>query len=413
MIYGEVTLTIIDNDKKVKIRKKNTIVNLSALLPLITSTTSTAGSIITPYIQTNAGNIPVTYSVQPYESGYVFIFTGSFSQPSNIISAFLYPSSLSTFQQPIASIVYSREITGVTSIEWAIYVDDATGLLYNALLPNIITSTNFLSALYADDGNTNALLTLGAYQHYVYAYFSDATISKAINYINAHYFTFIDYTTSPSAITIGNNFALQLVPASTGQHTVFYYLWNSQNFTMQFSFSSGSSPLADGFVVCMYATTPPIALNTSSVTGMTNGTLAYGEGNQICVEFDPYSSQPISVTQWNGSGYVSTLLSSSGAGTGTSMTANDIFVLEITVSGTTMTVTVTDVTANKTIASQSVTLPFTPPSYGYAIITARNENDYANWSLVNIVDWYPYSIQIPTSYVSPQLLPITAIFNTD
>jgi hypothetical protein len=95
------------------------------------------------------------------------------------------------------------------------------------------------------------------------------------------------------------------------------------------------------------------------------------------------------------------------------MTAGDVFVITITVSGTTMTITVSDVTANKTIASQTVTLPFTPPSIGYAIVTARNVNDYANWSLVNIQNWYPYSVQIPVSYTSPQLLPITATYNTD
>jgi hypothetical protein len=146
---------------------------------------------------------------------------------------------------------------------------------------------------------------------------------------------------------------------------------------------------------------------------MTNGYLAYGSGNQIVVEFDPYSSQPISVTWWTESGYQQTILASSGSGSGTSMTAGDVFVITITVSGTTMTITVSDVTANKTIASQTVTLPFTPPSVGYVIVTTRTGGNYANWSLVNIQDWYPYSAQLAINYTSPQLLPVTATYNKD
>jgi hypothetical protein len=95
------------------------------------------------------------------------------------------------------------------------------------------------------------------------------------------------------------------------------------------------------------------------------------------------------------------------------MTAGDIFEISIQVSGTTMTITVTDLTANKIIASQTVTLPFTPPSTYYVIVTARTSGNYANWSLVRIQNWYPYSVSIPVNYTSPQLLPITAIYNTD
>jgi len=408
-IHGEATLYT----TKGKIIKHNTIVNLSLLLNIIAYTTSTPSSIQTPFIQTNAGTANATYSIQQYENGYVLIFTATFQQPINIINATLYSYSMSLFKQPLASITYTQGITGVTQIEWAIYVQDDTGVLPNLIPPQIIPSTNFLEALYVDDNNANALLNLNNYSRYLYAYFQDPTNGNPITYLNTHYFTFLDYITTPSAVTINNKFALQLVPASTIQHTVFYYISSSQNLTMQFTFSSGSSPVADGFAICLYSTTPPIAFNTASVSGMTNGYLAYGSGNQIVVEFDPYSSQPISVTWWTESGYKQTILASSGSGSGTSMTAGDTFEISIQVSGTTMTITVSDVTANKTIASQTVTLPFTPPSIGYAIVTARNVNDYANWSLVNIQNWYPYSVQIPVNYTSPQLLPITATYNTD
>ena len=408
-IHGEVTLYTTEG----KIIKHNTIVNLSVLLNLVAYTKSTPSTIETPIISTNGGTANATYSVQQYENGYVFIFTATFQQPINIISAFLYPYSMSLFKQPLASIVYTREITGVTQIEWAIYIQDKTGVLLNLILPQIIPSTNFAEMLYVDDNNINALLNLNNYSRYLYAFFNDTTANNPITYLNTHFFTFLDYTTTPSAVTINNNFALQLVPASGSQHTVFYYLWNSQNLTIQFTFSSGSSPLADGFAICLYSTTPPIAFNTASISGMTNSTLAYGSGNQIVVEFDPYSSQPISVTWWTSSGYKQTILASSGSGSGTSMTAGDIFVISIQVSGTTMTITVTDLTANTTIASQTITLPFTPPSVGYVIVTARNGGNYANWSLVRIQNWYPYSVQIPVNYKSSQLLPITATYNGD
>ena len=408
-IHGEVTLYT----TKGKIIKRNTIVNLSVLLNLVAYTTSTPSSIETPIMQTNAVTANATYSIQQYENGYVLIFTATFPQPINVISPTLYPYSMSLFKQPLASITYTQEITGVTQIEWVIYVQDDTGVLPNLIPPQIIPSTNFLEALYVDDGNMNALLNLNNYSRYLYAYFQDTTNGNPITYVNARYFTFLDYTTTPSAVTINKNFALQLVPASGSQHTVFYYISSSQNLTMQFTFSSGSSPLADGFAICLYSTTPPIAFNTSTPSGMTNGTLAYGSGNQIVVEFDPYSSQPISVTWWTESGYKQTILASSGSGSGISMTAGDIFEISIQVSGRSMTITVSDITANKTIASQTVTLSFTPPSTGYAIVTARNAGSYANWSLVNIEDWYPYSVQIPVNYTSPQLLPITATYNTD
>ena len=408
-IHGEATLYT----TKGKIIKRNTIVNLSVLLNLVAYTTSTPSSIKTPFIETNEGSSNATYSVQQYENGYVFIFTATFPQPIDIINAMLYSYSISLFKQPLASIIYTEEITGVITIEWAIYVEDNTGVLLNLIPPQIIPSTNLLEALYVDDNNANALLNLNNYSRYLYTYFQDPTNGNPITYLNVHFFTFVDYTTTPSAVTINNNFALQLVPTSTTQHTVFYYIWGSQNLTMQFTFSSGSSPLADGFAICVYSTTPPIAFNTSTPSGMTNGYLAYGSGNQIVVEFDPYSSQPISVTWWTELGYKQTILASSGSGTGTSMTAGDIFEISIQVSGTTMTITVSDITANKTIASQTVTLPFTPPSTGYVIVTARNVNDYANWSLVRIEEWYPYSVQIPVNYTSPQVLPITATYNTD
>jgi len=408
-IHGKVTLYTI----KGKIIKRNTIVNLSVLLNLVAYTTSTPSSIQTPLIQTNAGTANATYSIQQYENGYVLIFTATFQQPINLINATLFPYSMSLFKQPLASITYTQEITGVTQIEWAIYVQDDTGVLPNLIPPQTIPSTNFLEALYVDDNNVNALLNLNNYSRYLYAYFQDLTNGNPITYLNVRFFTFLNYTTAPSAVTINNNFALQLVPASGSQNTVFYYIWSSQNLIMQFTFSSGSSPLGDGFAICLYSTTPPIAFNTASVSGMTNGNLAYGSGNQIVVEFDPYSSQPISVTWWTSSGYKQTILASSGSGSGTPMTAGDTFILTIKVSGTSMTITVTDLTANKTIASQTVTLPFTPPSVGYVIVTARNGGDYANWSLIKIGDWYPYSVYIPINYTSPQLLPITATYNTD
>jgi len=393
--------------------KHNTIVNLSLLLNLVAYTTSTPSSIQTPIIQTNGGTANATYSVQQYENGYVLIFTATFSQPINIISASLYPFSMSLFKLPLASVTYTKEITGVTQIEWAIYIQDPTGVLLNLIPPQIIPSTNFAEMMYVDDNNANALLPLNNYSRYLYAYFTDPTNGNPITYLNVHFFTFMRYTTTPSAVTINNNFALQLVPASRGQTTVFYFLWNSQNFTMQFTFSSGSSPPADGFAICLYSTTPPIAFNTVIVNGMQNSDVAYGSGNQIVVEFDPYDSQPISVTWWTSSGYKQTLLSVSGSGSGTPMTAGDIFEISIQVSGTTMTITVTDLTANKVIASQTVTLPFTPPSIYYVIVTARNGGYYANWSLVKIQNWYPYSVQIPVNYTSPQLLPVTATYESD
>jgi len=408
-IRGEVTLYT----TKGKIIKRNTIVNLSVLLNLIAYTTSTPSSILTPLIQTNAGSANATYSLQQYENGYMIIFTATFQSPINIISAFLYPYSMSLFKQPLASVTYTKEVTGVTQIEWAIYVQDDTGVLLNLIPPQIIPNTNFAEMMYVDDNNANALLNLNNYSRYLYAYFQDPTNSNPITYLNIHFFTFLHYTTTPSAVTINNKFALQLVPASGGQNAVFYFLWNSQNFRMQFTFSSASSPPADGFTICLYSTTPPIAFNTSTPSGMQNGTLAYGSGDQIVVEFDPYASQPISVTWWTSSGYKQTLLSVSGAGTGVSMTAGDIFEISIQVSGTTMTITVTDLTTGTTIASQTVTLPFTPPSTYYVIVTTRTGGNYANWSLVNIQSWYPYSIQLSINYTSPQLLPITATYNTD
>ena len=396
-----------------KVIKRNSIINLSVLLNLIAYTRSTPSSIQTPFIQTNGGTANATLSVQQYENGYVLIFTATFQSPINIISAFLYPYSMSIFKQPLASVSYTKEITGVTQIEWAIYVQDDTGVLTNLIPPQIIPSTNFAETMYVTDNNANALLNLNNYNHYLYTYFQDPTNGNLITYINIHFFTFLKYTTTPSATTINNNFALQLVPASQSQTTVFYFIWNSQNFRMQFTFSSGTSPPADGFAICLYSSTPPIAFNSATVSGMQNSNVAYGSGNQIVVEFDPYDSQPFSVTWWTSSGYKQTILSVSGSGSGTPMTAGDIFEISIQVSGTTMTITVTDLTANKVIASQTVTLPFTPPSTYYVIVTARNGGNYANWSLVNIQNWYPYSVQIPVNYTSPQLLPITATYNTD
>jgi len=393
-IYGEITLYT----SKGKIVKHNTIVNLSLLLNLIAYTKSTPSNIKTPLIQTNAGTINVNYTIQQYENGYVFIFTGTFQQAVNIINAFLYPNSMSLFGKPLASIIYNKEISDVISISWAIYIQDDTGVLLNLIPPQIIPSTNFTEMLYAEDGNNNALLNLNNYGRYLYTYFQDVTSNNSIAYVNTHFFTFINYTTTPSVTTIKNNFALQLVPASSSQHTVFYFLWNSSSFIMQFTFSTGSSPPGDGFAICLYSTTPPIAFNETTPSGMTNGNLAYGSGNQIVVEFDPYSSQPISITWWTESGYKQTILSSSGSGSGTQITPGDIFIITIQVSGTSMTVTVTDLTTNKTIASQTVILPFTPPNVGYVIITARNGESYANWSLVNLKDWYPYSVNIPVNY---------------
>jgi len=408
-IRGEVTLYTISG----KIIKRNTITNLSVLLNLIAYTKSTPSSIATPIIQTNQGSSEATYSINQYENGYVFIFTATFQQPINITSAFLYPYSISLLQKPLASIVYTKEITGVTKIEWAIYVQDGTGILLNLIPPQIIPSVNFAEMMYVEDGNVNALLNLNNYNRYLYAYFNDNTNGESINYVNTHFFTFLNYTTQPSAITINKNFALELVPASSTQYTVFYYLQDSPNFLMKFTFSSGSSPLGDGFAICLYSTTPPIAFNTASINGMTNGYLAYGSGNQIVVEFDPYASQPISVTRWTSSGYKQTILASSGAGKGTSMTAGDIFEIVITVSGTSMKITVTDLTANKVIASHTVTLPFTPPNMGYVIVTTRNVKGNADWSILKMIDWYPYSISISVNYSSPQLLPITVTYNTD
>jgi len=408
-LRGEVTLRTVTG----KIIKKNTIVNLSVLLNLVAYIKSTPSSIQTPIIKTSGGTAGATYSIQQYENGYVFIFTATFQQPINIKNAFLYPYSMSLFTQPLASITYTQEITGVTQIEWAIYIEDATGVLLNVIPPQIIPNTDFLEALYVDDNNINELLNLNNYNHYLYGYFYDSTNGNPITQLNVHFFTFLDYNITPSAVKIKNNFALQLVPATYSEQIVFYYVWNSQSLTIQFTFSSGTSPLGDGFAICLYSTTPPIALNTASISGMTDGTLAYGSGNQIVVEFDPYASQPISVTWWTESGYKQTILASNGVGKGTPMTAGDIFEISITVSGTTMTITVTDLIANKVIASQTVTLPFTPPSTYYVIVTARNENGNANWSLVNISNWYPYSVQITVNYTSPQLLPITATYESD
>jgi hypothetical protein len=396
-----------------KVIKHNTIVNLSVLLNLVAYTKSTPSSISKPVIIANNIETEASYSIQQHENGYVIIFTATYPQPINLTSALLYPYSMSLFEQPLASVTYTQAITGVTQVEWAIYIEDSTGVLLNLIPPQIIPNTNFAEMLYVDDNNMNALFNLNNYNHYLYAYFQDNTNGKPITDVNAHFFTFLDFTTTPSAVTINNNFALQLVPASGSQHTVFYFLWNSQSLKMQFTFSSGTSPLADGFAICLYSTTPPIAFNSGSINGMTNGNLAYGSGNQIVVEFDPYASQPFSISWWTESGFKELILASSGVGQGTPMTAGDIFEISIQVSGTTMTVTVTDLTANKTVASATALLPFAPPSVGYVIITARTGGNYANWSLVNISSWYPYSVQIPVNYKSPQLLPITATYNTD
>ncbi|CAJ31663.1 hypothetical protein AFV7_gp43 [Betalipothrixvirus pezzuloense] len=410
IIRGEVTLKTVDGRI---IKSRNTIVNLSVLLNIIVRTTSTPSSLLSPYIQTNAGDVTVTTKISTYENGYQFSFSGSLPTPSNIISMFLYPGSLSLFTLPLASIVYSRPVTGVTTITWDIYVIDETGLLYNALLPQTIPSTNILTALYAVDNNVNALLPLQSFERYVYAYLFDSAIFKPISYVNAHYFTFLDYTTAPTATVISNRPALQLVPASGSQYSVFYFLSNSSTFVMQFSFSSGSSPpQADGFAICMFSQTPPIALNTASVTGMQNSTLAYGQGEQVCVEYDPYDSQPFSVTIWNSNGYVQTVLSVSGAGSGSGLTANDIYQLEIQISGNTLSVTVVDLTSGTTVASTSVTLPFSPTPPGYVIVTTRTSSNYANWSLVNLQAWYPYSVQLGVKLTAPKVLPITAIFES-
>jgi len=408
-IQGKVTLYTRTN----RVINHNTIVNLSALLNLITYTTSTPSNILTPIIQTNEGNTNATYSIQQYKNGYVFIFQATFQSPIRLVSAFLFPYPMSLFKRPLASITYTTPINDVVTINWAIYVEDNTGILLNLIPPQIIPNTNFLEVLYVDDNNINALLNINNYSRYLYSFFYDNTINNPITYLNTHFFTFINYTTTPSVTTIKNNFALQLVPASSSQYTVFYFLWNSPSFIMQFTFSTGSSPPGDGFAICLYSTTPPIMFNTTTPSGMTNGNLAYGSGNQIVVEFDPYASQPISVTWWTESGYKQTILSSSGIGSGTQITAGDIFIITIQVSGTSMTITVTDLTTNKTIASQTVTLPFTPPNIGYVIITARNGESYANWSLVNLKDWYPYSVNIPVNYTSPQLIPITVTYNGD
>jgi len=408
-VYGEVVLYTTKN----KIIKHNSIINLSALLNLIAYTKSTPSSIKTPMIQTDTEITDASYSVQEYENGYMFVFTATFQQPINVRYAVLYPSSMSLFGKPLALIIYNSEVSGVTQIEWTIYIQDNTGVLLNLIPPQTIPSVNFAELLYIEDDNTNALLNLNNYNQYLYTYFQDPTIGNPITNINTYFFTFLNYTKKPSAVRINNNFTLQLLPASEGQYTVFYFLWNSQNLKMQFTFSSGSFPLGDGFAICLYSTTPPILFNTSTPSGMTNGILAYGSGNQVVVEFNPYSSQPISVTWWTESGYKQTILSSSGNGSGIQMNPGDIFEISIQVSGTSMTITVTDLTVNKTIVSQTVTLPFTPPKVYYVIITARNINGYADWSLINLRFWYPYSVQIPVNYTSPQLLPITVIYSND
>jgi len=408
-IYGEVRLRTV----KGKIIKRNTIVNLSALLNLVAYTTSTPSSIKTPIIATSAGSVNATYSIQQYENGYVFIFTATFQQPVNIISASLYPYSMSVFTKPLASIIYTKEITGVVQIEWAIYVQDVTGILLNLIPPQTIPSTNFTEVMYVEDNNVNAVLNMNNYDRYLYAYFQDPTNGNPITYVKPYFFTFLNYTDEPSAVTINNKFALQVLPAVGSTHSTFYYVSNSPNFIMQFTFTHEDFFIADGFTICLYSTTPPIAINTNVIHGMSSSYLVYGSGNQIVVEFDPIASQPISVTWWTEQGYQQTILSSNGVGDGFSMKPGDEFIITIVVSGTSMTITVTDLTINKTLISQTVTLPFTPPNISYTIVTVRNGEYYTNWTLINLQDWYPYSVQIPVNYTSPQLLPVTVIYDTD
>ncbi|AZI75865.1 putative lectin [Sulfolobales Beppu filamentous virus 3] len=402
-IHGVVTLKTADGKT---VQMENTIVNLSAFLTKLITLSSTPSSLSLPQIGVNGNTYPATLTVGNGQ----LVYTTKLSQPANVLSLQLYPSSLSTFTGiPIAIKQLETPVNNVTEIQWTLYINDQSGLLYNGLPYQVIPSTNFYTAIFINDLNTSTLTGLLQYQHYVYNFLIDTT-GKPVTLVNARFFTFTDFTTSPSTITISGNNGIQLVPASGSQHTVFYYWWNDSVVFFNFSFTSSSSPPADGFTVCIFASSPPIALNTSSVTGMVNPTLAYGQGQQVCVEFDPYASSPISITVWDSNGYVSTLVSASGAGSGTSMTAGHFYQLLIQTSSSSISVTVTDLTANTTVASASASVPFTLSPPGYVIVTARNGGNYANWSLVQIEDWYPYGAGFPVNLQSPILIPITAIF---
>ena len=420
-VYGIVRLTKADGTVE---EHKNSIVNLSLLLNQLVNLTTTPSSTVSPYII--AGGITVSVSMSIKQQSYQWVFT-YVAKPKTSLSftvASLYPTPLSLMTDtPLAILNLSSEATDITTICWSIYIADSTGIIPNSLPSKIITSAPFSLRMYADDGYAVSLMSLYNYNRYVYNFYDDSTTGNKISYVNASWLFFLDYTTAPTTVQTSNVRGIQVVPNSGSQHSVFYYLGKSSYvssggynllFQMHFTFTQSSTNPADGFVVCLFASSPPVTLNTASVSGMANSTVAVGEGNMVCVEFDPYASQPISIVTWEGGYYYATLVSAGSTSSHTSMTPCHDYYIIIKCSNGTLTVCVSDCTTNTLIAKQSAIIATNFLSNcGYVIITFRTGSCYANWTITNLITWYPYSVQLSVDYTSPQIMPITAVFNSD
>lgn len=124
---------------------------------------------------------------------------------------------------------------------------------------------------------------------------------------------------------------------------------NIQQFTASFSFqvTGGTNPTADGFTFA-------IQNGTTAAIGPSGGSLGYGGSggilNSIAVKFDLYNN--------NGEGFDSTGLYVNGAipttpsvdmtGSGVNLHSTDIFSVQMSYDGSTLTMTITDVTTNAT-----------------------------------------------------------------
>lgn len=392
---------------------KNTVVNLGAWLKLIANATSIPSSIGNAYISVNGTKYVANVSVNGDNITYSVNF------PNNVgpvYSLALYPNPLSLNSDlQIAVKQLGSPIPVVISVDWTLYLSDNSGLTWSTLTPYGIPSANFSVMMYVDDGNANTLKVPNVSDKYLFTILLDGTNNKVQGETGA-LFTFMSYTTTPSAVSTSVGNGIRLVPPSTNQHTVFYYFSPLYNMNFAFAYTTSSSPPGDGFVICFPSLTPPIALNTSSISGMSNGTVAYGMGDQVCVEFDPASSSPVSVTKWSSNGYVATYQSSSGYGSSApNMSPNNVYVFNISPAyssvGITVNYSIYNAYNNKSVAYGSVTVPGNFPQSGYYIVTTRNGSSYyADWTILNLPTWYPYSVYGGYQLQAPIFIPLTALY---
>jgi len=418
MVFKMYSNVIIKNGDDIVYRGHNNIVNLGVLVSLARGV-STPSSMQIPTIIVNSRYTFTTanYTItQVSDTQYTFTYTWSLSSSYSITSIDFYPYPLSYMTQRLGTITLTTPITGDTVI-WSLTIQDPSGILFSILPYNVIASATYKFVTFGYDGNT--YLSNGVQisipndnEGCIFSTLLDS--STYVGKISNFYGLFLPYYSPTGTSVSSNQYGLQLVPASGSQVVSVWWLWNSPSFEFEFTFTSGSSPLADGFAVTLYSSTPPQHYGISGATGMVNTDAVYGNGNQIVAEFDPYASQPISITWVASSGFKQQLVSSSGIGSGTTMTSGHTYLMSIIYSNGTLTVTVTDTTTNTTVASQSVTMPFTPPSIYYVMITARNVNDYANWTLTNLQNYMPYVISssLDIEKIGNLIIPVSVCYTS-